>query len=96
MKALCLYFIVLFVYKISQNEIWKFSRNLLLAKFGSERVNFILNMRSGFEFNVTGSLDLEFHYFSLYQEIYYFSIILLQIFLRLGTSRFDLASLCIA
>ena len=45
---------------------------------------------------VTGSLDLEFHYFSLHQEIYYFSIILLLIFLRLGISGFDLASLCIA
>ena len=44
---------------------------------------------------MTGSLDPEFHYFSLYQEIYYFSIILLLIFLRLGISRFDLASLCI-
>ena len=46
--------------------------------------------------DVTGSLDLEFHYFSLHQEIYYFSIILLLIFLRLGISGFDLASLCIA
>ena len=25
--------------QISQNDIWKFGRNLLLAKFGSERVN---------------------------------------------------------
>ena len=49
-----------------------------------------------FRIDVTGSLDLEFHYFSLHQEIYYFSIILLLIFLRLGISGFDLASLCIA
>ena len=40
MKALCLYLhMVLFVIQISQNGIWKFGRNLLLAKFGSERVN---------------------------------------------------------
>ena len=26
------------LFKISQNEIWKFGQNLLLAKFGSERV----------------------------------------------------------
>ena len=51
---------------------------------------------SGLLLYVTGSLDLEFHYFSLHQEIYYFSIILLLIFLRLGISGFDLASLCIA
>ena len=42
MKALCLYFHMLkshdlFV-KILENEIWKFARNLPLAKFGSERV----------------------------------------------------------
>ena len=29
----------IFFFKISQNKIWKFGRNLLLAKFGSERVN---------------------------------------------------------
>ena len=29
----------IFFLKISQNKIWKFGRNLLLAKFGSERVN---------------------------------------------------------
>ena len=36
MKALCLYLLhmVLFVF----HEIWKFGRNLLSAKFGSERV----------------------------------------------------------
>ena len=35
MKALCLYLhMVLFVF----HEIWKFGRNLLSAKFGSERV----------------------------------------------------------
>ena len=39
MKALHLYLhMVLFFFKISQNEISTFSRNLLLAKFGSERV----------------------------------------------------------
>jgi len=39
MKALCLYLhMVLFVFQISQNEIWKFGQNLLSAKFGSERV----------------------------------------------------------
>ena len=39
MKALRLYLhMVLFFFKISQNEISTFSRNLLLAKFGSERV----------------------------------------------------------
>ena len=42
MKALYLYFHMLkshdlFV-KILENEIWKFARNLPLAKFGSERV----------------------------------------------------------
>ena len=26
-------------FKISQNDIWKFGRNLRLIKFGSERVN---------------------------------------------------------
>ena len=54
------------------------------------------NLRQHWVIYVTGSLDLEFHYFSLHQEIYYFSIILLLIFLRLGISGFDLASLCIA
>ena len=40
MKALCLYLhVVQLIFKISQNEIWKFGRNLLLAKFGNERVN---------------------------------------------------------
>ena len=40
MKALCLFLLWwnLF-FKISQNEIWKLGRNLLLAKFGNERVN---------------------------------------------------------
>ena len=41
MKALYLYFhIVTFVFsKInSQNEIWKVGQNLIMAKFGSERV----------------------------------------------------------
>ena len=38
-KTLCLYLhMVLLVFQISQNEIWKFGRNLLLAKFGSKRV----------------------------------------------------------
>ena len=42
MKALCLYLhMVLFIFqKLSQNEIWKFGQNLLLAKFGSERANY--------------------------------------------------------
>ena len=30
---------------LTQNEIWKFGRNLLLAKFGSERVNSMLFIR---------------------------------------------------
>ena len=40
MKALCLYFhTMLFVFeKISRGEMWTFGRNLLLIKFGSERV----------------------------------------------------------
>ena len=37
MKALCLYFHTMF-FKISQGEIWKFGRNLLLVEFCSERV----------------------------------------------------------
>ena len=40
MKALCLYFHkMLFVFKIVENEILKFARNLPLITFGSERVN---------------------------------------------------------
>ena len=40
MKALCLYLhMVIFVFRYAQNEISKFGRNLLFAKFGSERVN---------------------------------------------------------
>ena len=42
MKALCLYLYYTWCnlfFKILQNEIWKFGRNLLLAKFGNERVN---------------------------------------------------------
>ena len=31
-------------FQISQNEIWKFGRNLLLAKFGSETVKRLLKM----------------------------------------------------
>ena len=38
MKALCPYLHMVLFIKISQNEIWKFGLNLLLAKFGSERV----------------------------------------------------------
>ena len=48
MKALCLYLhMMLFVFKISQNEIWKFGRNLLSAKFGSERVKGAVCVLSG-------------------------------------------------
>ena len=43
MKALCLYLHV--VLYILQNEIWKFGRNLLLAKFASERVKLMLNIK---------------------------------------------------
>ena len=40
MKALCLYLhMMIFVFRNATNEISKFGRNLLLAKFGSERVN---------------------------------------------------------
>ena len=40
MKALCLYLhMMLFVFRILESEIWKFGRNLLFVKFGSERVN---------------------------------------------------------
>ena len=67
---------------------WKKLKDKVTAKKGKKR--------DAGGATVTGSLDLEFHYFSLYQEIYYFSVILLLIFLRLGISRFDLASLCIA
>ena len=39
LKALCLYLhMVKFVFRYAQNEISKFGRNLLLAKFSSERV----------------------------------------------------------
>ena len=34
----CTYTWCYLLFKFSQNEIWKFGRNLLLAKFGSERV----------------------------------------------------------
>ena len=34
----CTYTWCYLLFKISQNKIWKFGRNLLLAKFGSERV----------------------------------------------------------
>ena len=64
-------------------------------KYQYDKYNLSIDLSTCFPI-VTGSLDLEFHYFSLHQEIYYFSIILLLIFLRLGISGFDLASLCIA
>ena len=39
MKALCLYFHrILFLFQLSQKEIWKFGQNLLLAKFGSKQI----------------------------------------------------------
>ena len=39
MKGLCLYFhMELFFFKFHKMKIWKFGRNLLLAKFGSDRV----------------------------------------------------------
>ena len=39
MKALCLYLLMVkLVFRNAQNEISKFGRDLLLAKFGSERV----------------------------------------------------------
>ena len=39
MKALCLYFHrMLFLFQLSQKEIWKFGQNLLLAKFGSKQI----------------------------------------------------------
>ena len=39
MKALCLYFHrKLFLFQLSQKEIWKFGQNLLLAKFGSKHI----------------------------------------------------------
>ena len=40
MKPLCLYLhMVLFVFQYFTKWNWKFGRNLLLARFGSERVN---------------------------------------------------------
>ena len=38
----CTYTWCYFFFKISQNEIWTFGQNFLLAKFGSGRVNFAL------------------------------------------------------
>ena len=52
----CTYTWYYLFFKISQNEIWKFGRNLLLAKFGSERVKmFFLGISAGASAEQTSS-----------------------------------------
>ena len=46
MKALCLYFLMIYLFvKILENEMWKFGRNLPSATFSSERVKPLYNLR---------------------------------------------------
>ena len=61
----CTYTWCYLFFKISQNEIWTFGWNLLLAKFGSERVKEVLKTNSNPYISIPCNSTLSFFFFSL-------------------------------